>query len=705
MKNNIRKAKKSPIKKSRKKLSSGCNVAAKNEVHQRSHHKSHHNSNPRSRRSSHDWSLHLAPLSEIELHSAPLILIDCEQRIKMCNQSYYAKFQVGKLETEGWLFAEVQNGLWNIPALKSLIQATLDGREKLDGFEVEHDSLEFGYKCFLLSSKLIPSAGSPEQLIILSIEDFTEKRRLERRLRASEENYRKLILATCDGIVVVSSSGNISFGNKSFGNMFGYELDELKNLPFENLVDVKYRKTISLYHSRFFRKPIRRDANVGLKISGRRKDGTVFPIDALLSSFESDSEALVTWVVRDISKFSEIENQRLNLIDKERQARVEAEYVNQVKDDFLATLSHELRTPLTNIIGWTQELLKSEVITGLLKEGVEVIERSAEVQAQLINDLLDVSRITAGKITLDVKPVEMTSLLNSVLSLAKKQAESKGICIEKIDSGEEFWINADACRVQQIFWNLIANSIKFTPKSGKISVNVGAVESATGELVQIQVKDSGIGIKSEFLPHIFERFRQADSSMSRMYSGLGLGLAIVESLVKMQVGTVKAESDGEGKGATFTVQFPAINQVKSSVVECSLSKKAKSNLDLHGIKVLVVDDNADTRVLFSIILKNFGADVCTAESVSEGLKMINEFKPDIVLSDISMPGEDGYSFIRKVRLEGAKDPRGNLLKIVALTAYVGESDVRRILSEGFAAHIAKPVNRTELSEVIVNLIK
>jgi len=378
------------------------------------------------------------------------------------------------------------------------------------------------------------------------------------------------------------------------------------------------------------------------------------------------------------------------------------ERANQVKDDFLATLSHELRTPLTTIIGWAQELRSTKKDPHAVENGLSIIEQSAQVQGQLINDLLDISRIHAGKLSIDVRVIDLVQVLELAVNSVRNLAEKKSVSMEMDFTPSSCMILADATRIQQVFWNLLTNAIKFTPSGGKIFVKLDIIESPNEKSVQVRVCDSGMGIKPEFIPHIFERFSQEDSSMTRRYGGLGLGLGLVKSLVEMQDGTVAAESPGEGKGATFTVSLPLVPADNIPTLIAPKIIESENSVRLEGLRVLVIDDDISNRELFDMMLKSGGAEVRLAQSAAEARQVLTKFKPDILISDISMPIEDGYSFIRKIRELDAE--HGGKIPAIALTAYAAADDVRRVIDAGFSAHVAKPVEKATLLQTIAKLV-
>ncbi|HEX8142995.1 MAG TPA: ATP-binding protein [Pyrinomonadaceae bacterium] len=398
-----------------------------------------------------------------------------------------------------------------------------------------------------------------------------------------------------------------------------------------------------------------------------------------------------------------IENVRL--FELESSARSSAESSNRLKDEFLATLSHELRTPLTAVLGWLSLLRSGKLDETMRAQALETIERNANVQAQLIEDILDVSRIITGKLGLEVRPFDLKGVIDAAIAAIHPAAEAKQIRIEKKIEANASVIWGDANRLQQVIWNLLSNAVKFTPKEGRITIGLKRANSHT----QISVSDTGQGISAEFLPFVFDRFRQADSTSTRAHSGLGLGLAIVRHLVEMHGGSVRAESEGEGRGATFTLDLPvrALRQEEDLEVVAYQSREeaAHSDAQLQGIRVLVVDNDEDARDLLRKVLEQCGARVTTASSAVEAMSVLEELKPDVMVSDIGMPGEDGYDLIRRVRALEREREDGASLPAVALTAYVGEEDRSRALSAGYQEHLAKPAELAKLTKLIASLTR
>jgi PAS domain S-box-containing protein len=394
---------------------------------------------------------------------------------------------------------------------------------------------------------------------------------------------------------------------------------------------------------------------------------------------------------------------RTHALAREKAAREEAEEANRLKDEFLATVSHELRTPLTAILGWSNMLLAGRLEGEMHDRALDIIHRNAQSQNQLISDLLDVSRIISGKLRLDLRTVELPSVIEAAVEATRPAAEAKGILLMTALDPHAGPINGDADRLQQVVWNLLTNAIKFTPEEGEIEVRLESVDTR----VQITVKDSGAGIPPEFLPHIFERFRQADPGANRIHGGMGLGLSIVRQLVELHGGTVKAESEGEGKGATFTVSLPFVNFKRGTSRAERLPFDGGDQTEiicppsLQGLRVLAVDDEADTREMIRAVLEYCKMEVITAGSASEALEAIVQSRPDVLLSDLGMPGEDGYALIAKVRALPAE--RGGQIPAAALTAYVRAEDRVKVLRSGFQLHVSKPLEPNELVAVVANL--
>jgi CheY-like chemotaxis protein/two-component sensor histidine kinase len=380
-----------------------------------------------------------------------------------------------------------------------------------------------------------------------------------------------------------------------------------------------------------------------------------------------------------------------------------------MKEEFLATLGHELRTPLNAILGWSEVLRRTGSANAQLAEGLKVIERNARAQAQIIEDLLDMSSIISGKVRLEMRKVDLASVIEASLNAVRPAAETKGVELKVAVDTSSGPVRGDPNRLQQVFWNLLTNAVKFTPKPGCVSVKLGS----EGSQLKVTVADDGEGIDQAFLPYVFERFRQADASTSRRHCGLGLGLSIVKQLVELHGGSVTAFSYGKGKGSTFTVKLPVmavdVESVESNGQSHYASRFASDQADayappadLEGVRVLVVDDEPDARSLIERLLEDCEATVTTAGSASEALEHVVREPPDVLLSDIGMPKEDGYSLMRRIRRLSGEASR---IPAIALTAYARSEDRTKALQAGFQIHLTKPVEPAKLIATVARLVK
>ena len=531
---------------------------------------------------------------------------------------------------------------------------------------------------------------------------------------------RATLESTTDAILVTDAQGTITDFNEKFLEMW--------RMPRELIASREHGKLLDHICPRFA-DPAACRARIDAIYAAsppesfdilELSDGRVFERFSRIQYIEGQNVGRV-WSLRDITERRRTEEalrdesrinarlleqatraaaERAGLLEAERKARAEVERVSIMKDEFLATLSHELRTPLNAILGWSEMLLKSESDPEDVKRGLETIARNARAQAQLIEDLLDMSRIVAGKVRLDVQRTDLAAVVEAAVDAVKLSADAKEIRLRKIIDPQAGPVFGDPNRLQQIVWNLLSNAVKFTSKGGKVDVRVGRVNSH----IEITVIDSGPGISAEFLPHVFERFRQADASTTRKHGGLGLGLAIVKQLVELHGGTVRVESEGSGLGATFIVSLP-LGAIRSDARRehptAGGTAPLHEEVDLNGIKVLVIDDEPDARALITLVLTSANAEVICAASAAEGMELLAKEHPDLLLSDIGMPGKDGYQFIREVRSLPA--PSGGKTPAIALTAFARSEDRTRALMAGYQIHIAKPIEPSELLATVASL--
>lgn len=450
-----------------------------------------------------------------------------------------------------------------------------------------------------------------------------------------------------------------------------------------------------------------------LKISGfwegefrvRRRDGSDIPIHSAHSLLLDAQGTLLGYagVSVDMTERTRVEEERTKLLARAQAARTEAEAANRAKDEFLATVSHELRTPLNAMLGWIYLLRTGRLDPATHERAIETIERNTRLQAQLIEDLLDVSRIIAGKLRLNVRPTDLSTVINAAIESVRLAADAKGIEYRFLPAPGVSMVVCDPDRLQQVVWNLIANAVKFTPKGGHVTVQLRHVD----DCAEITVSDTGQGISADFLPFAFDRFRQADSTATRIHGGIGLGLSIVRHLVELHGGTVTAKSPGHEQGATFIVRLPlAGGQSRESEVIRRADLVSVSSLRLtalEGLRVLVVDDDPDARELLATLLGKCRVDVRAVASAAEALRVIQEQRPDVLVCDLAMPEETGYDLIRQIRLL-AREHGGNI-PAVALTACARAEDRTRALAAGFQAYLTKPVEPAELTAVVASLAR
>ncbi|MBL1201823.1 MAG: response regulator [Nostoc sp. GBBB01] len=539
-------------------------------------------------------------------------------------------------------------------------------------------------------------------IFVTDVSDVYEELRLRKQaqeaLRESEERFRLMADSTPTLIWMSGTDKLCNYFNKTWLDFTGRTIEqEMGNGWTQGVHPDDLQYCLDTYRNAF-------DTRQGFHMEYRlrRFDGQYrWIFDVGVPRFTPEGEFLgYIGSSIDITERKAVESERDRLLQLEQVARTEAERANRIKDEFLAVLSHELRSPLNPILGWANLLKTREFDSVTLKKAIATIERNAKLQAQLIEDLLDVSRILQGKLSLNMFPVSLAIVIDAALETVRLAAEAKNIQIHKtLDTCVER-VLGDSSRLQQIIWNLLSNAVKFTPQEGRIDIQLQQVDTQA----QIIVSDTGKGISPEFLPHVFEYFRQADSTTTRKFGGLGLGLAIVRHLVELHGGTIWVESLGEGQGATFTVRLPLIkkdlNQKQDNeFLDFDVSPATEI---LTGIEILVVDDDADTREFHAFVLEQAGAKVTTAESALEALQALAESKPDILVSDIGMPETDGHMLMRQVKaLQLQQDKQ---ILAIALTAYAGEINQKQALQSGFQKHISKPVEPDELVKAIANLI-
>jgi PAS domain S-box-containing protein len=526
----------------------------------------------------------------------------------------------------------------------------------------------------------------------------------DREARASAEQARSRLAAIVDSsddaIIAKDLDGIISDWNSSAERIFGYRSEEVVGRPIHLLLPKeRYAEEEQILAT------LRRGERIEHFETVRvRKDGARIQVSISVSPIRDASGRVVgaAKIARDVTSRKAMEAEREQLLAQEQESRAEAERANRAKDAFLATLSHELRTPLSPIFVWVQLLREANLDEEKTEQALATIERSARSQAQLIDDLLDVSRIVAGKLRLNAQAVELAPVVRAAVDVVRPASEAKHISIQMILDTETGRVVGDADRLQQVVWNLVSNAVKFTPKGGRVQVILERVNSH----VEIAVSDTGQGIPSRFLPHVFERFQQGASGPDREHGGLGLGLAIVRHIVELHGGTVFVESPGVDQGSTFTVKLPlliferAAGEARRRHPTLAAEAANWSDLVLGGLRVLLVDDEPDANLAVSALLAGRGAEVRVANSAAQALEVLDGWKPDLVVTDIGMPHEDGYALLAQIDARRAEHGR---IPVIALTAYAATEDRIRLLAAGFQMHVPKPVEPAELLAAIANV--
>jgi PAS domain S-box-containing protein len=526
------------------------------------------------------------------------------------------------------------------------------------------------------------------------------------RARHRAEVLASIVNSSKDAIIGKTLDGTITSWNVGAERLYGYTAAEALGRNVSMLVPPTQADELPQITER-----VARGEHVEpFETARATKDGRTIYVSLRLSPVrDADGQVVgASAIARDVTERKRAEAERQLLLESERTARESAEEASRLKDDFLATVSHELRTPLTAIHGWALLLASGQLDAAGAARAVEVIERNARAQKQIINDLLDVSRIISGKMRLDVRRVELGTVLSAAVESVRPAARAKEIELQTRLDAPAAQVSGDPERLQQVFWNLLTNAVKFTPEGGRVSVELTHVNGHA----EVIVKDTGQGISPDFRPYVFERFRQGDSSTTRAHGGLGLGLSIVRHLVELHGGTVKAESEGEGRGSTFTVELPLLRaaELGARVEEGGGSLGGESATRepqpaiLSGLRVLVVDDDEDALQFVSALLGQHGARVLTAVSTADALARLEREGADVIVSDIAMPERDGYDFMRELRAR--ESARGSThTPAIALTAYARAEDRARALAEGYQSHIAKPAEPSELLTVVAALGK
>ena len=645
----------------------------------------------------------------LESTTDAILVTDEKDRVIDFNEKYIGMWKIPRevLETAtlrevselmSQHFADPRRFIARIEEIIATAQESFDLLELKDG------------RIFDRSSKILKVEGARAGRV-WSFRDVTERNRFE----ITANRLAALVASSDDAIVGKDLNLIVTSWNFGAERIFGYSAEEMIGTSIMRLIPPDRLEEETEILSRI-RRGQRLDPFETVRLA---KDGRRLQLSMTISPIMDASGHVIgaSKVARDITERKKAEEalkkameeaetanrERLLLLDSEREARSQAEQASRMKDEFLATLSHELRTPLNAVLGWANILRLGKRQGEELIQGLDIIERNARIQAKIIEDLLDMSRIISGKVRLDAQWIELAAVLNESIETLRSTAQAKGVRLQAMLDLFAGPIFGDPSRLQQVFWNLLNNAIKFTPKDGKVEVLL----KRAGSEVEVTVVDTGEGIAPGFLPYVFDRFQQGDASTTRRHGGLGLGLAIVKELVELHGGTVRVESEGLGKGATFTVRLPLTaaysepNKEKQLPEAVLPGNQPLPEVSLANIRVLVVDDEIDACDLVKVLLEMAGATVSTAGSASEAMEHILATRPDVLICDIGMQEEDGYSLIRRLRALEKKEE--GALPAIALSAYARSEDRTKAIRSGFQNHLAKPVEPAELLAIVSSL--
>lgn len=626
------------------------------------------------------------------------------------NDSWATLFGYGREEVIGksWTLVDLVVD----PAERQRAQAILKEQNNIRDFEMAVKGRSGETRLVTISGEWLEVRG--ERCFLTIVRDITERKQAEEALRRSEEQARRQ-LAQIEAIYATAPAGLCFLDTELRFVSINDHLARIDGLSVEDHLGHKLPEVLPEVNEKvelIFQRIIETGEpalNIEVTTETPSQPGvTRHFIDSFYPIKDEDGRMLgINAVVVEITQRKKIEEERERLLRQEKAARAEAEAANRMKDEFLATISHELRTPLTSILGWARMLIGGDLSEDQSRHAIEVIGQSAQAQNSLIDDILDTSRIITGRLKLEVRPVEIERILQAAIDVVRPSAEAKRIALRVAIEDQGGVVFGDANRLQQAIWNLLSNAVKFTNEGGGIEARL----TRAGGQVEITVSDTGMGIEPQFLPYVFDRFRQADSTSTRKYSGLGLGLAIVRHIVEMHGGGVSASSPGKGQGATFKIRLPLASTAnlprqesrkpESEVRQLKERSAGEECRKLDGLRLLVVEDNPATLDMLKFILEGCGADVIAAASADEALAALERWRPDALVSDIAMPVKDGYELIREVR--SRRPEQGGKIPAVAVTAYARAEDRVRALASGFQMHVAKPVDPNELIAVVASL--
>jgi PAS domain S-box-containing protein len=525
----------------------------------------------------------------------------------------------------------------------------------------------------------------------IAVRFAVERATTKRKVQGLELRFQTLLNQLNVGVYRLTGDDALLESNGAFLHLLG--INSLAKIP-ENHTLAPYFQPED--YAKLLQELKQTDDSPEREVLLRRADGNEIWVRISQTLSANNEITVIDGIIEDITARKQAEQEREQLLQLEQAARAEAEATNRIKDEFLSVLSHELRSPLNPILGWCRLLTNHQLNESKKTEAIAIIERNAKLLAQMIEDLLNISQILQGKLSLNIYSVDLVSIISLVLESVQLAAQAKNIQLHSVLTPNVCFVLGDPTRLQQVFWNLLFNAIKFTPARGSVEIRLEQVDTQA----QIQVTDTGQGISHDFLPYVFDKFRQADSKTTRKFGGLGMGLAIVKHLVELHGGQVWAESLGEGQGSTFTVRLPLMTKQTQTNINI---KQFDNRLNLSGIRVLLVDDEVDSKELADFILQEYGAEVISVGSPFEVISTLIDFQPDILVLDIGMPDMDGYMLLEEIR--SLLPEQGGQIPAIALTAYAGKVDKRQAISAGFQAHLPKPVDADQLVEVIAELVK
>jgi two-component system, chemotaxis family, CheB/CheR fusion protein len=617
----------------------------------------------------------------------PLLVLDGNLKALRANPAYYERFETTRERTEGRPFASLVGGQWNVPDLLGHIKATLATSTDVTDYEIDYASSN-GLRRLLFNARKIVGDSERDQLILLAIEDVTENRAATAAILESEERFRAAIAALGGVVWTTNALGEMTGEQPAWAALTGQGIDDYQAFGWAQAMHPEDRQS----NLAAWRATVLKTEPFASEHRLRRHDGEWRDFIARAVPRFDAKGALHHWVGvhTDVTELRRLARERIELLEAEQTARTQAESANRVKDEFMATLSHELRTPITIIVGWSRVLIKKYGDTNEdLRKSLDVIISNAKSQAQIISDLLDMSSIMSGKTILHLKPVDLKECVAECVTAQQLNAKERGIDLILEQAENPAVVIADQGRLQQVFGNLLTNALKFTPAGGRVTVR----QHPVADTFQVSVEDTGEGIAPEFLPQVFARFRQEGHTISRQHGGLGLGLAIVKQIVEALGGSVRAESEGRGLGARFTISLPSRSATPDTELENAIEEEpdAYSSESLQGVNALVVEDNVAMLEFLLRILEERGALVIGARSASAALEALSAPKGlafNVLVSDIGLPGMDGYELMRRIRTD-VKVPAARLAA-VAVTAFGRKEDRQRAFDAGYQAHLSKP---------------